>query len=266
MPSFGPVPLTVVLALCCLAAAALLLRLYPGVPAASRRAHVSTLLDAFLLGWLGARVLFVLRNLGVYLDDPLSMLRIGDGGFDPFGFVVMGVGFAVISLRRRELPIRPVVTACVAGLVLWWAGVVAIEQAQARHAQLPVLALHDIDGSPVVLASAPGIPQVINLWATWCAPCIREMPVFEQAVQRHRGVDFVFVNQGEDAATVQAFLRQHAPALPGVLLDEDGALADALGVKAYPSTLFFDADGRLRELHLGELSPATLDHKLRRLR
>jgi hypothetical protein len=54
--------------------------------------------------------------------------------------------------------------------------------------------------------------------------------------------------------------------LGNVLLDDDASASTVLGVQAYPSTLFFDADGRLRELHLGELTAAGLEHKLRRLR
>ena len=54
--------------------------------------------------------------------------------------------------------------------------------------------------------------------------------------------------------------------LGNVLLDDDAAASTVLGIQAYPSTLFFGADGRLRELHLGELTAAGLEHKLRRLR
>jgi hypothetical protein len=92
------------------------------------------------------------------------------------------------------------------------------------------------------------------------------MPVLAAAQRAHPHVRFLFVNQGEDAETVQEFLRVHAPGLQGVLLDEPARTGEAMGVQAYPSTLFFDREGQLRELHLGELTAAGLEHKLRRLR
>ena len=64
----------------------------------------------------------------------------------------------------------------------------------------------------------------------------------------------------------RVFFADERLVLGNVLLDDDAAASTVLGVQAYPSTLFFDADGRLRELHLGELTAAGLEHKLRRLR
>lgn len=111
-----------------------------------------------------------------------------------------------------------------------------------------------------------GKPLVLNLWASWCGPCRREMPVLAAAQEAHAEVQFVFLNQGETLDEVQGFVARERLMLDNVLLDGDAAASTALGVQAYPSTLFFDAEGRLRELHLGELTAAGLEHKLRRLR
>ena len=76
----------------------------------------------------------------------------------------------------------------------------------------------------------------------------------------------LYLNQGETLGEVQTFLAAEHLSLGNVLLDEASAASTTLDVRAFPSTLFFDAQGRLRELHLGELTQAGLEHKLRRLR
>lgn len=267
MLSLGPVPLPVVLAFASLLASLLVARLWPSrTGGAGWRPGVALLLDMFLLGLLGARLLFVLRNAPAYLAEPWAVLRIGDGGFDTLGFFVFAAAWAAWKLRAVPTLRPAVLAAALAGAGVWSVATLGLHHWQSQQVTLPALQLQDLQGTPVTLATRPGQPLVVNLWASWCGPCIREMPVLAAAQRAHEDVRFLFVNQGEDGATVQAFLQSHAPALQGVLLDESAATGDALGVRAYPSTLFFDAEGQLRDVHLGELTAAGLEHKLRRLR
>ncbi|WP_459655422.1 TlpA family protein disulfide reductase, partial [Achromobacter xylosoxidans] len=69
------------------------------------------------------------------------------------------------------------------------------------------------------LAAFQGKPTVVNLWASWCPPCRREMPAFEQAQAANPDIHFVFLNQGEAASTVRQYLDEHAPSLANALLD-----------------------------------------------
>lgn len=266
MLSLGPVPLSVVLAVSSLVIALLAARLWPRPEGSSWRPANALLIDMFLLGLLGARLVFVLRHGPQYLADPWSVLRIGDGGFDPPGFLLVACAWGGWKLLRLPGLRVPVLASALLGLLAWGGLSMGLERWQARHVQLPALVLQDLQGAPIALAAAPGQPLVVNLWASWCGPCVREMPVLAKAQREHARVRFLFVNQGEEAATVRAFVQAHAPQLQGVLLDEEAATSEALGAKAYPSTLFFDGQGRLREMHLGELTAAGLEHKLRRLR
>ena len=137
------------------------------------------------------------------------------------------------------------------------------------------LTLADLDGVPMstlsgrpssLAALAAGKPMVVNLWATWCPPCRREMPVLAAAQRREAGVVFVFADQGEDAPTVQAYLALEELDPGNVLLDPRRALGQHAGTSALPVTLFFAADGRLAHSRIGEISQAALSTQLDRLR
>ncbi len=266
MTSLGPVPLPVVLAVVALALALLLARCWPQRAPGAWRPVVAVLLDMFLVGLLAARAVFVLRHLPEYSADPWAVLRIGDGGFNGTAFFLAAATWAAWKLRGVPETRRLVLYCALSGTCAWGFASLLLQQWQAQHVHAPTLVLRDLQGEPVTLHPGDGRPLVVNLWASWCGPCVREMPLLASAQQQHAQVRFVFVNQGEDAATVSRFLRQNVPGLRGVLVDEATATSQALGVQVYPGTLFFDGGGRLRELHVGELSAAGLEHKLSRLR
>ena len=131
---------------------------------------------------------------------------------------------------------------------------------------MPQLILASIEGRPVSLAGFAGRPTVINLWATWCPPCRREMPALQQAQAANPDVNFVFVNQGEAAGPIAIFLDQRGLTLRHVLVDTQRLTGTQLGHSALPTTLFFDARGRLADTRIGELSQATLMQRLAGLR
>ena len=99
---------------------------------------------------------------------------------------------------------------------------------------------------------------MLNLWATWCPPCRREMPAFEQAQAAFPNVAFVMVNQGENAQQAQAFLAREGLTLTDVLLDSSSRTMQEMGTRGLPTTLFFDVQGQLVASHVGELTIASL--------
>lgn len=100
--------------------------------------------------------------------------------------------------------------------------------------------------------------MVINLWATWCPPCRREMPVLAQAQSVFPDVVFVMVNQGESAPAIHAFLEREGLQFAHVLRDPTSLTMHAVGSRGLPTTLFFDEQGRLTDSHVGELTMARL--------
>jgi thiol-disulfide isomerase/thioredoxin len=118
--------------------------------------------------------------------------------------------------------------------------------------------------APTLAGLLDGRPLVVNLWATWCGPCRAEMPVLAQAQAQRPDVRFVFVNQGERPEQVQRYLAAERLALKDVWLDIGSALGPALGSSGLPTTVFFDAQGRQVDAHLGLMNAASLQARLQR--
>lgn len=272
--SLGPFPMTAVVLLLALALAAGV-----GWKVAQRgpepRARVlSPLLDMLLVGVAAARVAFVLRWWPQYAAEPAGILRLGDGGYIAWVGVLTALGFGAWRARTTPALRKPLAWAAPAGLATWLLLGTALALLQASVLQLPTtpLAVHpavpDASGVPrtQALASvAAGKPLVVNLWATWCPPCRREMPVLSRAQAARGDIAFAFVNQGESADEVAAFLRDTPLPLRNVLRDSASTLMREAGSRGLPTTLFFDANGRLVDTHMGELTEAGLARKLQRL-
>jgi thiol-disulfide isomerase/thioredoxin len=113
-------------------------------------------------------------------------------------------------------------------------------------------------GAAVSLAGIEG-PAVVNLWATWCTPCRKEIPEFE-AVHQARGdeVRFVGINIGEDAEKAGDFLAE-VGATYDQYLDPQGYVSTELEATNMPVTVVIDADGAISTRHLGAMDQAGLD-------
>lgn len=226
----------------------------------------NALFVALACGLLLARAAFVAAWWPQYLQQPLSMLNIRDGGFDPLvGVLGMLLFAALIGWRRPPLR-RSLAAAFVVGTLAWGLGRLTVQTLRTGASQpLPTLVLHDVDGHKVTLQNLRGQPTVINLWATWCGPCRREMPVLAAAQKAMPHIRFVFADQGEATAAVRRYLAQERLRLDHVLIDPNMDLSKWYGARGYPTTLFIDADGLLRDTQIGELSQATLAAHLARI-
>lgn len=265
MTGVGPFPLhavvVVVAALLAWAVARGLARRQPGAPHRQAGALVG---DAVLIGLLVARLAYVLLWWREYAAAPWSILRIGDGGF--VAWAGIGAGFAFAAWRARTDPRlrRAVLAGMAAGVLAWLATGAAWWWMQRSAPALPDLQLSALDGRPVALQDYRGEPVVLNLWATWCPPCRREMPVLAHAQRAYPGVHFILVNQGEDPATIASFLSGQDLRLENVLRDPHSQAMVATGTRGLPTTLYYDAQGRLVDSHMGELSRASLADALQR--
>jgi len=265
--NLGPLAISVGQALIIVA---LLVAIVAGKLSARRRdvPIVDTLFTLLLIGIVTARVVFVARYFSSYGMDPLAWIDIRDGGLDFIGGLVGAGLYAGYVLWRRPAMRRPLGAALFAGALTWGltGGALTLIENQANSP--PATELYTLDGEQTDLAElqqrAGNRPMVVNLWATWCPPCRAEMPVLEQAQNERDDVLFVFANQAEVAPTIQRFLDGMQLDLDHVLRDRGGRIAQQAGSAALPTTLFYDADGRLVDSHLGQLSRATLARGLER--
>ena len=111
----------------------------------------------------------------------------------------------------------------------------------------PALALADAKGTRHDLADSRGRVTLVNFWATWCPPCVHEIPSMNRLAAAHDPKDFaiVSVNFKEDPAQVRAFMDKVRVDFP-VMLDGDGAASARWGVFAFPSSFILDRQGRVR--------------------
>ncbi|MCY3769817.1 MAG: TlpA disulfide reductase family protein [Gammaproteobacteria bacterium] len=112
---------------------------------------------------------------------------------------------------------------------------------------IPLFTLSDIDGNQVVLESFRGSVVMINFWATWCAPCIEEMPTMQALKESLADEPFeiLAINMGEDLAAIRSFLERTGFnfSFP-ILLDPATEVATRYAVQGLPATLLADKSGK----------------------
>jgi thiol-disulfide isomerase/thioredoxin len=110
----------------------------------------------------------------------------------------------------------------------------------------PKIGFNDPDGNATSLAAFVGKPTLVNLWASWCAPCVKELPTLDKLARAEAGrINVVAISQ-DDAphASVQAFLQTHKIATLDSYQDPKMRLAGSLGAEVMPTSVLYDANGR----------------------
>ncbi|EXB26587.1 TlpA family protein disulfide reductase (plasmid) [Acinetobacter radioresistens] len=220
------------------------------------------------VGLVGARLVFIGLNLESYWASPIDILKIQDKGFNLIGGVVIGSAWfwwrnSAIATKAKAILLLIFVMLLGTGLITQN---LMNKEAHYPGLSFPSLNLSDQNQSQIIaLQQFQGQPTVVNLWASWCPPCHREMPVLQRAHDQHPDVNFVMLNQGEDVDTVRAYLTKNQFSFKHVLLDAQGEMPQALNSFGIPTTLFFNAQGQLVERHQGELSQAMLQQYLKKI-
>jgi thiol-disulfide isomerase/thioredoxin len=219
-----------------------------------------------LVTFLGARLGFVALNASDYLAEPWTALYFWQGGFSALIGIAAGALYSAY-LAYRQPPLRRAIAGIgAAALIAYFLPTGLLSPAPASSGvSLPVLYLTDLDGGEVALAGS-GVPTIVNVWATWCPPCRRELPLLTEAAAANRDVRILLINQREAQETVRGYLREQGLGEDGVLLDHSGLISTFLDVAGLPTTFAFDAGGNLVDVHLGEISAARLRTMISRAR
>ncbi len=110
--------------------------------------------------------------------------------------------------------------------------------------------------------SETGRPLIVNFWATWCAPCLEELPMFESSNQRFKDeIDFLGINVSDSPTKAKEMIAAtEISYLTGS--DPEGNFLVELGVVGLPATVFISRQGELVDLHIGQISSTDLDMKI----
>ena len=177
-----------------------------------------------------------------------------------------------IKLNRRSTVF---ITLIAAGIFLLGAGLIPLlanAQQKALEETTPIippantdypapqLALTDLQGNPVSIEDYRGQVILVNNWATWCPPCITEMPELQAFYTAHAAVGFVVIGieAGEPADQVAAFVQEYGISFP-VWLDPHGMALEIFQNWNLPSSYVIDRDGIVRLSWTGEINQATLE-------
>lgn len=127
----------------------------------------------------------------------------------------------------------------------------------------PILVGQDLDGQEISTADFPGEILVLNVWASWCAPCRAEAPALEEVAEEFidQDVQLIGLNTRDSKASANNFVRKYQVSFPSIV-DTDGRLQlqfrETLPPQAIPSTIVIDQSGRVAARALGAIEASTL--------
>lgn len=146
------------------------------------------------------------------------------------------------------------------GAIVWIIVSPGQDEASPQKARLaigeeaPDFEVTNTHGNKVALSDYKGKVVVLNFWASWCEPCVKEMPLINEVYQSNRSdVAALFVNAGESKGTVNEFLTAHQFEFP-VMIDVTGKVSGLYGIVGLPVTFIMDKNGNLHQSIVGEIT------------
>ncbi|MCU0511418.1 MAG: TlpA family protein disulfide reductase [Anaerolineae bacterium] len=117
----------------------------------------------------------------------------------------------------------------------------------------PLFQLDQVQGEPVALLALRGQPVLLNFWATWCAPCLAEMPLLQTLYDDYENLHILAINMGEAPAVVAQWAQQQRLTYP-LLLDPARRLERLYALRGQPSTFVIAPDGFISAVFYGAVT------------
>nr|WP_324258025.1 TlpA disulfide reductase family protein [Cellvibrio fontiphilus] len=225
-------------------------------------------LKLVLVSLVAGRVVFVFLHLDAYRDNAWAVLDIRDRGVDIYAALITAVVYLAWLIYRRAAQRKWLLQILLPVALLTGGSYVLLKSYLRPPSLWPDLTF-------VTLANETRSSQsvrlqtdvqreftLVNLWATWCPPCHREMPVLAAAQHEFPQGRFILLNQGESAEVVRDYLVKNNLQFEQVWLDTQSQFSQFSGNRGLPLTLIYDKQGKLVDGHVGQLSRATLMEKL----
>lgn len=190
------------------------------------------------------------------------------------GFIVLGVALAFVLLggdlfnREAESPAGEGVLSSVPEFSDTLGDDVIVAEIPAGTAGMPQVGdiapnfpATDLEGNPVRLADFAGQPVIVNFWATWCGPCLIEMPELQTAHEQHgdEGLVILAVNREEDAETVTDYFYNELGLTFTPLLDQEAIAANMYNILNMPTSYFVNAEGKITAVHRGPMTLSQIE-------
>lgn len=222
---------------------------------------------AVLVGLFVGRAAFVLTHLEFYAEEPLTVFNILDRDLSMIAAIIGALAVASFYYQFRQAPKplsikRIMLIVSVAAVYIGSASLYNTVR-QESYLNTDEVTVETIESGETSTLFNSTRPRVINYWATWCPPCIREMPRLIKAANRYGDtVDFIFVNQLQEPHQIREFEKRHNLRIPNLIInDGSNAELNQFG-KGLPTTLFLNSDNKIIYKHMGEISNATLNAKI----
>lgn len=216
---------------------------------------------AIVGGLIAARIAYLIQHREAFAHDWWSVLAFWQGGFS----ALAGLVAAAAILAWRMTPVaamgKGLATIAVFGAV-WFVASALLRPDPRPLPDLPQLEL--LSGTPMTPEDLAGQPFVINLWATWCPPCRRELPMLAD-MAANSDIPILLVNQGEEPRAIRDYLLANRVSPAAVVLDRRSEMMSAMKNTALPTTLFVDASGQVVATHVGEISRAAMSARMNEL-
>ena len=129
-----------------------------------------------------------------------------------------------------------------------------------RDNPAPQIRLTELNGNPIELSSLKGKPVFMNFWATWCPPCVAEMPFINELYPEYKDkVQFVMVSvdDSKDKNKVVKFIADKGFTFP-VYTAEQADIAKAYNIQGIPTTYIINAKGNIKKVHVGGMTKQEL--------